>query len=84
MNGISWDNDFDPRSMCEVGLRRLRMVKRSVTDCAPSCPDCKRSAFELTTRTVSILCRLIDNLIEGWEDIVSKLYLCDSGMTGNS
>lgn len=60
------------------------MVKRTVADSTPSCSDCKGSAFKLTTRTISILCGFIDNLIEGWEDIVTKLYLCDSGMSGNS
>lgn len=84
LNGISGHNDFESRSMSEVCLRRLRVVKCTVADSTPSCPDCKGSAFELTTRTVSILCGLIDNLIEGWEDIVTKLYLCDSGMPGNS
>lgn len=39
LNGISWDDNFKPRSMREVGLRRLRMIKRTVANSTPSCPD---------------------------------------------
>jgi len=39
--------------------------------------DSQRAAVELVARAISKLCSFVHQLIEGWEDVVSKLHLGD-------
>jgi hypothetical protein len=69
--------------MGEVGLGRLRVIKSTMSDSTPGSTYCERSAVELSTGSISVLGCLVDYLVEGGEDIVSKLYFGDSGMSCN-
>jgi len=77
LNWISRDNNFKSRSMCEICLRRLWVIECSMSNSSPCCSDCKRSTLELSSRSISIFCSLVDYLIKGWENIISELNLCN-------
>ena len=70
--------------MSEVSLRRLRMVMSTMTDGTVWRTDGKFAAVELVSGPVSKLGSLINNLIEGRENVIRKLHLSDGGCTRGS
>ena len=82
MDGISRDDYFESRSVCKVGLRRLRVIECAMAYCTPGGSDSKSTTLELSSRTIPILGCFIDDLVESWEDVVTKLNFGDSGISG--
>lgn len=46
-------------------------------------PDGEFSALKHATASVAVLGRLVDDLVEGWEHVVSELQLCDGRGAGD-
>ena len=70
--------------MGEVRLWTLRVVESTVADGAVGGPDRQLTAIKLVTRAIAELGGFVDNLIEGWEDIVSELHFSDRCSTSAS
>lgn len=84
MNWISRNNNFKSRSMSEISLRRLWMIKSTMTNSTPCSSKCKTCTIKLSSWSKSILSSLIDNLIESRENIITELYLSNCSMSYNS
>lgn len=54
-----------------------------MADCTPGGSDSQGSALKLSSRPISILCCLIDDLVEGWENVVPELYLSNGRVSCN-
>ena len=72
------DDHLKPRGVREVGLRTLGVIVASMANSTARGPDSQTSAIPLISASVPVLGCLVDNLIEGWEDVVSELDLGDS------
>lgn len=59
------------------------MIECAVSDGSPGGPNGERSALELSSRPVSVLGCLVDDLVEGGEDIVAELDLGYRGVSGH-
>mmetsp|Transcript_65882 Transcript_65882/g.176541 ORF Transcript_65882/g.176541 Transcript_65882/m.176541 type:complete len:350 (-) Transcript_65882:82-1131(-) len=82
------NDDNKPRSVSKICLRRLRMIQPSVTDCTVRGTNCKSADVKLSTTSISIFGRLVDNLIEGRKYVICKLNFrngcCSHGSHANS
>jgi len=58
------------------------VIVSSVTDSSARRSNCELATVKLISGTISVFCRFVDNLIKSWENVVSKLNLCNS--TGTS
>lgn len=65
--------------MGEVGFRRLRVVMCSMPYCSTRRSYRQLSSVELISRPVSVLRRLIDELVKRRENVIGELHFSDGG-----
>lgn len=63
---------LQPRRVCEIGLRTLRVVEGTVTNGTPRGPNGQASAIEKIAAAVAKLGRLVDYLFESDEGHVRQ------------
>jgi len=83
LDGRAGNHDDETGRVRKVSLGRLRVVQSAVPNCPIRRPDRQLAAIELITRSVSEFGGLVHYLVEGWENVVSKLHLGDGGSPGS-
>ena len=69
----SWNDDFDARSVSEVSLGTLAVVKGAVTDGATRGANGEAPIVKQISASIAIFRCFIDDLIERREDVVGEL-----------
>lgn len=70
--------------MSKVRLGGLRVIQRTMTYSTPSRPESQLADLELTSRAISVLGSLVDNLVESRENVISELDLSNGRMPHRS
>lgn len=67
--------------MSEISLGGLTVIMGTMTYGPTWRTDGEASSRELVSGSIAKFSSFIDDLVEGWEDIVSKLHFCDGSLT---
>ena len=76
LDGPSGNDDFDPWSVSEVSFWALTVVQGAVTNGATGRSESEAPIVKKISTPISIFGGLVNNLIEGREDVVCELNLC--------